>query len=82
MTWLERPTSGPIRIHARDWPQELSRTICRATLEQAKANAGDLVRTQCVDGNGNEHVNEVASEEPQWKSYWDDLTGRELDRHG
>ena len=35
---------------------------------------------QCVDGNEDEHINEVAFEEPQWKSYWDDLTGRELDR--
>ena len=35
---------------------------------------------QCVDGNDDEHINEVAFEEPQWKSYWDDLTGRELRR--
>ena len=35
---------------------------------------------QCVDGDDDEHVNEVAFEEPQWKSYWDDLTGRELRR--
>ncbi len=35
---------------------------------------------QCVDGNDDEHINEVAFEEPQWKSYWDDLTGRDLDR--
>ena len=33
---------------------------------------------RCVDDGGDEHVNEVAFEEPQWKSYWDDLTGREL----
>ena len=62
------------------YPQELCRTICRATLEQAKADAGDLVCIQCVDGNDDEHINEVAFEEPQWKSYWDDLTSRELDR--
>ena len=31
---------------------------------------------QCVDGD--EHINEVAFKDPQWKSYWDDLTGREL----
>ena len=35
---------------------------------------------QCVDGNDDEHINEVAFEEPQWKSCWDDLTGSELDR--
>jgi len=56
------------------YPQELCRVICRATLEQAKADAGDLVCLQCTDGD--EHVDEVAFEEPQWKSYWDDLTGR------
>jgi hypothetical protein len=43
------------------YPQELCRVICRATLEQAKADAGDLVCLQCVDGD--EHVNEVAFEE-------------------
>ena len=32
---------------------------------------------QCVDNGEEEHVNEVAFE-PQWKSYWDDLIGREL----
>ena len=35
---------------------------------------------QCVDGSEDEHINEVACEEPQWKSYCDDLTGRELNR--
>ena len=35
---------------------------------------------QCVDGGGDEHINKVVFEEPQWKSYWDDLTGRELNR--
>ena len=33
---------------------------------------------QCVGDGEEEHVNEVAFEEPQWKSYWDDLIGREL----
>ena len=61
-------------------PQELGRTSCRATLEQATADAGHLCCIQCVDGNEEEQVNEVALEEPQWKSYWDDLTGRELNR--
>ena len=32
----------------------------------------------CADDGEEEHVNEVAFEEPQWKSYWDDLIGREL----
>ena len=32
----------------------------------------------CVDDGEEEHVNEVAFEEPQWKSDWDDLIGREL----
>ena len=57
---------GRARAAAVD-PQALCRVICRATLEQAKADAGDLVCLQCVDGD--EHVNEVALEEPQWKSY-------------
>ena len=57
---------------------ELCRTICRATLEQGKADAGDFMCIRCVDDEGDEHVNEVAFEEPQWESYWDDLTGREL----
>ena len=35
---------------------------------------------RCVDGNEDEHINEVAFEEPQWELYWDDLTGRELNR--
>ena len=60
------------------YPQELCRTICRASLEQAKADAGDLVCIQCVDDREEEHVNEVAFEETQWKSYWDDVIGREL----
>ena len=47
-------------------------------MEQAKADAGYLVCIQCVDDGEEEHVNEVAFEEPQWKSYWDDLAGREL----
>ena len=33
---------------------------------------------QWVDDGEEEHVNEVAAEERQWKSYWDDLIGREL----
>ena len=65
---------------AAAYPQELCRMICRATFEQAKADAGDLVCIQCVDGKEDEHINKVAFEEPQWKSYWDTLTGRELDR--
>ena len=32
----------------------------------------------CVDDGGEDHVNEVAFEEPQWKSYWNVLIGREL----
>ena len=62
------------------YPQELCRTICRATLEQAKADAGDLTCIQCVDNDDDDRVNQVAFEEPQWKSYWDDLAGRELNR--
>ena len=48
--------------------QELCRTICRATLEQAKADAGDLMCIRCVDDADDDHVNQVAFEEPQWKS--------------
>ena len=59
------------------YPQYICRTICRATLEQAKADAGDLVCIQCVD-DVEEHVNEVAFELPPWKSYWNDLIGREF----
>ena len=33
---------------------------------------------QCIDGD--EHINEVAFEGPQGKSYWDDFTDRELNR--
>ena len=44
-------------------------------MEQAKADAGDLVCIQCVDDGEEEHVIEVAFEEPQRKSYWDDLSG-------
>ena len=62
------------------YPQELCRTICRATLEQAKADARYLVFIQYLDGSEDDHVNEVAFEEPQCKSYWDDLTGQELNR--
>ena len=32
---------------------------------------------QCVVDDGDNHVGEVAFEEPQWKSYRDNLTGRE-----
>ena len=35
---------------------------------------------ECVEGDGDEHINDAAFGEPQWKSYWDDLTGRELRR--
>ena len=35
---------------------------------------------QCVDDGEEDHVNEVASEQPQWTSDWDDLIGRELRR--
>ena len=47
-------------------------------MEQTKADAKDLVCIQCVDDGEEEHINEVAFEEAQWKSYWDDLSGREL----
>ena len=60
------------------YPQQLCRTICTATLELAKADAGDLVCIQCVDDGEEKHVNEVAFERPQWKSDWDDWIGREL----
>ncbi len=33
---------------------------------------------QCADDGEEDHVNEVAFEEPQWQSYWDGLIGREL----
>ena len=33
---------------------------------------------QCVDDGDEDHVNEVAFEEPQLKSYWRDLIGRDL----
>ena len=62
------------------YPQELCRSICRATLEQARADAGDSMCIRCDDDEGDEHVSEVAFEKPQWKSYRDDLTGRELSR--
>ena len=70
---------GRARFAAVD-PQELCRTICRATLEQAKADAGDLMCIKCVDNDDDDHVNQVTFEKPQWKSYCDDLTGRELNR--
>ena len=57
---------------AKICPQERCRTICKAILEQAKAEAGDLVCIQRVDDGEEEHINEVAFEEPQWKSYRDD----------
>ena len=47
------------------YPQSFCRTIFRATFEQAKADAGDLfVHCECVNGDGDEYVNEVALWEP------------------
>ena len=47
------------------YPTELCRTICRATLEQANEDAGDLMCIRCVDNYDDDHVKQVASEEPQ-----------------
>ena len=60
------------------YPQKLCRAVCRATMEQAKMDAGDLACMPCSDSDGEEHVCEVEFEVPQSKAYWDDLTGREL----
>ena len=44
----------------------------------ARADARDMMCVQCVETEDNDFVGEVAFEEPQWKSYRDDLTRREL----
>ena len=37
-----------------------------------------MLCTQCVGDDGDDHVGEVALEEPQWNPYRDDLNGQEL----
>ena len=58
-----RPMEGRARA-AAIYPQELCRTICRATLEQAKADAGDLMCIKCVDTGDDDHVGQIAFEKP------------------
>ena len=43
-------------------------------------DAGDMLCMERVGQEDVDHVGEVAFGEPQWKSYWDDFTGRELRR--
>ena len=62
------------------YPQQLCRAMCKATLEQARMDAGDMVCMMCTDDQVNEEVCGAEFEEPDWKPYWDDLTGRELRR--
>ena len=47
------------------YPQELCGIICRATFEQAKAIAGDMLCIQWVGDVGDDHAGKVALEEPQ-----------------
>ena len=62
-----RLMEGRVRAAAM-YAQALWRAIFRATLEQAKADAGDMMCVQCVERADNDFVGEVAFKEPEWKS--------------
>ena len=50
-------------------------------VEQARLDAAGMVSLQCIDGEGEEQeeIMNVEHEQEDWRKYWDDVSGEELD---
>ena len=60
------------------YPKGLCRAVCKGVIQQARHDAADLVCLKCEAASG-EQVNNVETEPEDWRKYWDDMSGQELD---
>ena len=67
--------------HAAIYPKGLCRAVCRGTVKQMEIDAADMMSMECLDSVDAIGVDSVEQEEADndWKKYWDDMNGKELD---
>ena len=67
---------------AQVYPPALCRAVCRGIINQAKLDAQDMMSVQCHAGKDEIHaLDEICAVEHEandWRKYWDDLSGKEL----
>ena len=66
---------------AQIYPKELCLTVSHAIINQARIDAEELVSIKCIDTDG-ERLSEISNiehEAPDWRQYWDDVSGQVLD---
>ena len=60
------------------YPAGLCRAVCRGVIQQARHDAADLMSLKCETVEGDE-ISNVQEEPEDWRKYWDDMSGQELD---
>ena len=78
---LDRQCDGSHRhVQLMEWraraaaiyPRESCRAVCRGIKCQARADAGNMMTTQCKDNSdGSAEIGNVEWEEEPWMRYWD-----------
>ena len=65
---------------AQEYPRGLCRAMVVGIVEQARLDASGMVSIQCVEGeDGWEDIMNVEHEPEEWRKYWDDVSGEQLD---
>ena len=62
--------------NAQIYPKALCRAIANGIISQAQMDAQNLFSMEC---NGFEEINNMQHDSDDWKKYWDDNSGEELD---
>lgn len=84
---LSRPCPGCVRhvnlvsgraAAAQVYPKALCRAMCQGIVRQAQADAQELMSLECT---GDVENNNVEHEQIDMREYWDDLSGRQLDKN-
>ena len=62
---------------AAHYPAKFCRALCKGMKRQARVDASGMMSAKILEGL-REEVSEVTHVEEPWKSYWDDISGKEL----
>ena len=75
-----RSPHGGASPGAAHYPAKFCRVLCKGMRRQARVDAWDVMSVKVIHGNGYvDDVGEVTHVPEHWHTYWDDISGKELD---
>ena len=60
------------------YPRNLCKAVCRGTVLQAQHDSADIMSLKCSQDISS--IDNVEHDPEDWLKYWDDMSGRQLDK--